>query len=129
MSVYGLRGVFADDELVGAKCHPELFASKEQSSSSDLSMKRRIAIWAGTGFLIASFWAIFSLFAGPILIQSSGALGALILLTCPLLYAGSYFHFGVKLIWVLASNAAVYAIIGCIVEVTLRQIHYIHQSR
>jgi hypothetical protein len=34
---------------------------------------------------------------------------------------GDYFHFGVKLSWVLAANAAFYALIGLVVESLRRQ--------
>src|ERR1035438_3331395 len=39
--------------------------------------------------------------------------------TCPVVFAGSYFHFGLRFYWVLLANAATYALVGLIVE-TLR---------
>jgi len=41
-------------------------------------------------------------------------------LTCPVVLASFYFHFGVGFYWVLLANAAMYALVGLIVE-TLRQ--------
>lgn len=83
-------------------------------------MKNRIAGWALAGFLVAGSWAIFALLTGPFLLSSEPILWNLAQITCPIVALGTYLHFGVKLYWVLASNAAVYALIGWFVE-SLRQ--------
>jgi hypothetical protein len=36
--------------------------------------------------------------------------------TCPIVLAGTYFHFGVHLVWVVVTNAAIYALVGLGVE-------------
>jgi len=80
-------------------------------------MKRRIAMWASAGFLVAGGWAIYFAMASkdsPI----EPFVYALTRLTCPVAIAGSYF--AISLYWALAANAATYALLGLIVE-TLRQ--------
>ena len=84
-------------------------------------MKRRIAIWASAGFLVAGLWALYSAstFPSP-LISATPIVWTLINITCPIAFASFHFHFGIKLFWVLLANAATYGLIGLIVE-SLRQ--------
>jgi len=81
-------------------------------------MKHRIAVWAIVGVLIAAFWGIFSL--GIRMNPPEPILWNLARFSCLIVFVGLYFHFGVRLYWVLAANAATYAVLGVIVE-TLRE--------
>ena len=83
-------------------------------------MKYRITMWATAGFMIAVWWTIVAVIVDPTVITSNTVVWTLARLTCPLMLAGSYFHFGVRLPWVLLSNAAAFGMIGLSVE-TLRQ--------
>ena len=78
-------------------------------------MKLRIAMWAAAGLLVAVFWAIyFANVSRDVPIQL--VVSTLARLSCPLALIGDYFHFGVKLTWVLLSNAVFYSLFGVIVE-------------
>ena len=84
-------------------------------------MEYRIAIWATTGFLVASGWAIYFLEARndhPIQPMAS----ALVRLTCPISILGS--HYPVSLYSALAVNVATYALIGLVVEALRRQLKH-----
>ena len=83
-------------------------------------MKHRIAVWAIVGVLVAAFWGIFSL--GIRINQAEPILWNLARFSCPIVFVGFYFHFGVRLYWALAANAATYAVLGVIVE-ALREAH------
>jgi hypothetical protein len=76
-------------------------------------MRNRILIWSGAGFLIALCWAVYAL-AFPISSASNAA--SLARFTQPVVLAGSYFHFGLGVEWVLLANAATYALIGALAE-------------
>jgi len=83
-------------------------------------MKRRIAIWAGPGLLVAGCWALYAFPTFPSAITPAERIvWTLVNVTCPIVFAGFHFHFGIKLYWVLLANAAMYAFVGLIVE-TLR---------
>jgi hypothetical protein len=82
-------------------------------------MKYRIGAWASAGFLVAAFWALYLFPTAPIQTSSTGPILTLARFTCPVVFAGSYFHFGLRFYWVLLANAATYALVGLIVE-TLR---------
>jgi tellurite resistance protein TehA-like permease len=81
-------------------------------------MKHRIAIWAATGFLVASGWAAYFFVASkdhaiePIV-------SALVRLTCPIAIVGS--HYPVSLYSALAANVVTYAVVGLVVETLRRQ--------
>jgi hypothetical protein len=93
----------------------------EPENSRSGTLKYRIAMWASAGFLVAGFWALYFLPTGPIPITSTQQIvWILIRLTCPVVLASFYFHFGVSFYGVLLANAATYALVGLIVE-TLRQ--------
>lgn len=84
-------------------------------------MNRRIAIWAIASFLVAGFWALYAASAFPSpMISAPPILWTLIDVTCPIVFAGFHFRFGVQLYWVLLANAATYALLGLAVK-SLRQ--------
>jgi len=83
-------------------------------------MRRRIGVWASAGFLVAGCWAIYA-FGRTIPITSAEPVGySLARLTQPIVLASFYFHFGLRVYWVLLANAATYGLTGLILE-TLRQ--------
>ena len=88
-------------------------------------MKYRIALWATVGFFVAVWWAILAVIVDPVVITSNPVVWTIARLTCPLMLAGSYFHFGVRLSWVLLSNAAVYGLAGLTAEALRRQLHHV----
>lgn len=87
-------------------------------------MKYRIAMWATAGFMIAVWWAIVAIIVDPSVITTNPVAWTLARLTCPLMLAGSYFHFGVRLSWVLLSNAAVYGLAGLTAETFRRRLSH-----
>ncbi len=84
-------------------------------------MKRRIAIWASVGFLIACGWVLYT-FVVPFDFLDRSLRQPVVLaaafVTCPISYLGR--HFPLHFWWVPPINAATYALIGVIVE-TLRR--------
>jgi hypothetical protein len=86
-------------------------------------VKYRIVMWAGAGFLVACCWALYALAAGPLAIISTPIVWIIAQLTCPIVLAGFYFHFGVHFYWVILTNAAAYAVVGLIVETLRRQLN------
>jgi hypothetical protein len=91
-------------------------------------MKLRIAIWAGVGFLIAAGWAVYA-FANPgSIISAEPVVWTLVRLSCPIVFASVYFHFGVSLYWCLVANAATYALVGLVLETLRQQLHPAHSS-
>ena len=86
-------------------------------------MKLRIAIWAGLGFLIAAGWAVYAFAAPPPAMLSGSPTATLAEISCPIVLAGIYFHFGVSLYWSLVANAVTYALIGLIVETARRRLN------
>ena len=87
-------------------------------------MRYRIAMWATVGFMVAVWWVILAVVVDPIAMTSNPVVWTLARLSCPVVFAGFYFHFGVALYWVLLSNAAAYALVGLIVETLRRQLHH-----
>ena len=81
-------------------------------------MNYRIVMWAGIGFLVAGFWALYFFPTAPIPITSAEPMWTFARLTCPVLFAS--FHFPLGVYWSLLANAATYAAVGLIIE-TLRQ--------
>ena len=81
-------------------------------------MKNRIAIWAATGFLVASGWAVYFLVANKDL-PIGPMVFALVRLTCPIAIVGS--HYPVSLYSAVAANVATYALVGLVVETLRRQ--------
>jgi CHASE2 domain-containing sensor protein len=84
-------------------------------------MKRRIAMWAGVGFLIGCGWVLYT-FVVPVEFLAASlrqpVVLAAIYATCPICYAGR--HFPLHFWWVPPINAATYALIGLIVEMVRR---------
>jgi hypothetical protein len=80
-------------------------------------MKHRIVIWASVGFLVAGCWALYALATNPPAMTSADPILTLVRLTCPIALLSSH---PLSLYSVLLANAAIYALVGLIVE-TLRQ--------
>jgi hypothetical protein len=87
-------------------------------------VKYRIAMWAGGGLLVAGFWALYLFATAPIPITSAKPLWTLVRLTCPVMFAGFYFHFPVSVYWSLLANTGTYALIGLIAEPFQRQLKH-----
>ncbi len=85
-------------------------------------MKRRIAIWATTGFLVACGWVLYT-FVTPAEYLIAGLreplVQALGYATCPIAFILAY-HFPLHFWWVPAINAASYALVGVIIEMLRR---------
>jgi hypothetical protein len=83
-------------------------------------MKRRIAIWACAGFLVACFWTAYSFATAPdyetSLTASERVIRGIAYLTCPTLLTGLYFY------WLLLGNTLTYALIGLGVEAMRRKL-------
>jgi hypothetical protein len=79
-------------------------------------MKHRIVMWAEVGLLVASWWALLAFVMGPVAISSMPFVWIIAQLTCPIVLAGTYSHFGVHLVWVIVTNAAIYALVGLGIE-------------
>jgi len=80
-------------------------------------MKRRIAMWAGVGFLIACAWVVYTFVVPVEFLQASlrqPFVLAALYVTCPLSYAGRYF--AIHYWWVPPINAVTYALFSLIVE-------------
>jgi len=84
-------------------------------------MKRRIAIWASAGFLVAGFWALYALTTTPPALTSADPMMILVRLTCPIALISFY---PLSLYLVLLANAATYALVGLIVETLRQQFHH-----
>jgi hypothetical protein len=83
-------------------------------------MRYRITLWAAVGLLVPGFWAFYAL---PSFVPTT--VGETLLytrarVTQPIVAVGTYFHFGIRLYWVLLANAATYALVGLMAE-SLRQ--------
>ncbi len=87
-------------------------------------MKYRILMWAGAGFLVAGFWALY--FFPTASMASAGPMWTLARLTCPVAFASSYFHFPLGIYWSFLLNSATYAVLGLTVETLRRRL--IHAS-
>lgn len=87
-------------------------------------MKRRIAVWAGLGFVVVCCWQLY-IFLTPRdhlnVTLRQPAVQALIYISCPIVLAGRYLKFPLSLWTVAAMNTLTYLAIGTIVE-TLRRI-------
>ena len=83
-------------------------------------MKYRIAIWAGAGLLVAGFWAVYLFVRSAIPMTPAEPVWNLVRLTCPVMFAGFYFHFPISICQFFLANTATYALTGLIAE-TLRQ--------
>jgi hypothetical protein len=81
-------------------------------------MRRRIAIWASAGFVIAGLWAIYAFATHPPALTSVDPLTTLCRLTCPIAWLGA--HHAISIYTSLLANAATYGLLGAAVE-TVRQ--------
>jgi len=82
-------------------------------------MKRRIAIWASVGALVAVCWTIYASATFPTPLAAVGIARTLVYLTCPIALAHQY---ALSFYFVLLGNAATYALVGMVVESIRR--HY-----
>jgi hypothetical protein len=85
-------------------------------------MKRRIAIWAGVGFLVASCWVLYTFAASPDhlgIVMREPAVETLLFVTCPVV-SQIRDHLPLPFWSVPLINAATFAVIGLIFE-TLRR--------
>jgi hypothetical protein len=85
-------------------------------------MKYRIAIWAGAGFLVAGFWALYFFATFPPTTERLRDVRFLVNLTCPVAVAG--WHYPISLYETLVANAVTYALIGLILESVRRQFNH-----
>lgn len=90
-------------------------------------MKPRIATWAGVGFLVAGFWAIFAAATFPSTNERLRDVWILVSFTCPIAVAGK--HYAISLYETLAANAITYALVGLIVETLRQKLHYSKQFK
>lgn len=77
---------------------------------------RRILLWTIAGAIVAGLWAIYVAIFPNQLTSAGAVVWTLLNVTCPITFASFHFHFGVKIYWVVLSNAATYALIGLVAE-------------
>ena len=77
------------------------------------SVKHRIVMWTGLGFLVAIFWGFY--FA-IVPVSSAQLAWTLARVTCPIAFASFYFDFPIRVYWSVLANGATYALVGLIVE-------------
>jgi len=80
-------------------------------------MKTRIAIWAVTGALVVTFWALYIMSTRQNLLGAGGVGWAMLCLTCPIALES---HRPLSIYQVLVANAATYTLAGVVVE-TIRR--------
>lgn len=84
-------------------------------------MKYRIGMWAGAGFLVACFWALYALAKTPPAMTSADPMMTLARFTCPIALFSFY---PIRLYWVLVANAATYALVGLAVEILRQRLNH-----
>lgn len=87
-------------------------------------MKHRIAMWASPGLMIAVGWAVYAFATTAPAMTSGDPVMTLVELTCPIVFAGMHFNFGVSLFWSLVANVVTYALLGAIVESARLRLHW-----
>jgi hypothetical protein len=87
-------------------------------------MKFRIGVWALVGCLVAGGWFLYASARVTPITSAEPIVWTLTRLTQPIIFASFYFHFGVLFYWVLLANTATYALIGLLVEVLRRKLHF-----
>jgi hypothetical protein len=92
-------------------------------------MIRRMAIWTGIGFLMASGWVLYSSLTPPeqfIAMMREPLVQALAYASCPIIFAAQRFplHFW----WVPPINAATYTLIGLITEGLIALSRLLHRQ-
>ena len=85
----------------------------------ELAMWRRVAIWAGTGLLVACGWIVYAFlnlrdYELP-LSSTESVLWTLARITCPIL------NTGVRYYWVFPANLFSYALLGGVFEILCRK--------
>lgn len=85
-------------------------------------MRYRIAMWAGAGFLVAGFWALFAYATFPDTSERMRDLWTFISLTCPVAIAGR--HYPISLYEALAANTVTYALAGLMAETLQRRLQH-----
>ena len=84
------------------------------------AMKRRIAIWASIGFLVACCWILYTFVVPPdYLNMSEPVVEAFAFASCPLVFA--FRAVPLSFWWVAPINSATYAVIGLIIEILRRK--------
>jgi len=91
-------------------------------------MKVRIALWGFAGVLVAAAWWLYAWATAPASIAALRPLWMLAQFSCPLVFVGTYFHFGVSVYSVFLSNAAVYALLGLLVEMLRAELRSSHAA-
>jgi len=81
-------------------------------------MKYRIVMWATAGFLVAGYWAVYAFATMPTILFAQPEIMIVVRLTCPIAILSQY---PISLSSVLLANAATYAFIGLIVEMSRRR--------
>ncbi len=79
-------------------------------------MKYRVALWALAGLLVVLFWDLYTSATLATTPLSKPPNWRIVQWTCPVLFAGSYFHSGLSIYWVLLANAATYGFVGLVIE-------------
>ena len=82
-------------------------------------MKYRIKMWAIAGFLVAGYWAVYAFATMPTMLFAQPEILILVRLTCPI---ALFSHYPISFSWVLLANAATYAMVGGIVEMSRRRV-------
>jgi hypothetical protein len=78
-------------------------------------------MWAGTGFLVAAWWAVYIYVRGPeVPIRYEAFTWMLVRVTCPIAFLSSY---PISYYATLFANAATYALVGLIVEMLRSWLH------
>jgi hypothetical protein len=83
-------------------------------------MKRRIALWATAGALVAAFWVLYASATFPSQLTAERHVWTLLWLTCPVALLGQ--HYPISFYLVLVANAATYGLAGAALE-TIRLRH------
>jgi hypothetical protein len=88
--------------------------------AQELVMKRRIAVWAGLGFVTACCWLLYVLLTPRDQVNLTlrqPAVQVLASISCPITLAARYLDFPLPFWMVALINAAIYALIGLLVEI------------
>jgi hypothetical protein len=80
-------------------------------------------MWATAGLLVAVGWAVYAFATTAPAMTSTNPIMALVELTCPIVFVGMHFNFGVSLFWSLVANVATYTLLGAIVESARFRLH------
>jgi hypothetical protein len=86
-------------------------------------MQHRIAMWAGAGFLVAGFWALYLFPTAADIIANQPAVWSLAQVSCPIMFASLHFSLAISVYWVVLANAITYALLGTMVEMLRYRLH------